>query len=155
MNKTIFRSRYSKIALAVSISLILLVAAITKIIYPSELLLDFYIALGVFEMILALSLLMFSGHWQVWAFLALVFATWMGYSSFATIVGLPCPCLGSAVDIPRGTMLVVDSLVLAPSWMLLMKDKRFTSKYVKKLAILSGLFFVVGFIFPEVIYKLV
>lgn len=154
MEKTIFSNINFKIILAVGVGFLLFFTAVIKIAYPSEALFDFYIALGIFELGLAVALIAFAKKWQAWAFLAVVFAAWTGYSLYSTIFGLPCPCFGSAITLPRGSSLAIDGLVLVPAWALLLKDRRFSSSHCSRLIWASVLFLFLGFCLPEILYNI-
>lgn len=127
-----------RVVLAVVIVTILLVAAIIKIIYPSPLLQDFFFVISIFEIALAMALAVFWNRWKIWALLALVFATWGGYSLYAAIFGLPCFCLGIAVTLPQGASLFVNGILVILSWVVL-RDFGISYKRTVKLALLSCL----------------
>lgn len=89
-------------------SLVLLVAAYGKMFYPTEDLgrLDF--GVSVFEVGLVANLILYRRYWQMWTLLALVFATWGGYSFFWYQTELPCSCMGESLDLPNGFSLVIN-----------------------------------------------
>ena len=90
-------------------------------------------------------------RWKTWAFLALVFATWGGYSLYAGLFGLPCLCLGLAVTLPHGMSLMVNLLLALLSWVVL-KDFGISHKATVKLIILSCFLVVVGFASADFLY---
>ncbi len=144
-------NRLFQAILAVVVISILLVAAIIKIIYPSQLLNEFFFIISIFEIALALAVAVFWNNWKIWALLALVFATWGGYSLYAAIFGLPCLCLGVAVALPPGTSLMVNLLLVALSWVVL-KDLGISYKRAAKLILLSCLLVVIGFASASLLY---
>jgi hypothetical protein len=136
---------------AVIIITLLITAAVIKIIYSSPLLSGFYFMISVFEVALALGVGIFSTRWQMWALLALVFATWGGYSLYAAVFGLPCMCLGVAVTLPHGTSLIANILLAALSWVVL-KNFGISRQTVTKLALLSVLLVGLGFACASFLY---
>lgn len=133
-----------RVVLAVVIVTLLIACAIIKIIYPSSLLNGFFFFISIFEMVLAIGVAVFWKRWKMWAILALVFATWGGYSLYAAIFGLPCLCLGVAVTLPNGTSLMANALLAALAWVVL-KDFGISRKRGFKLALLSLLLVAFGF----------
>ncbi len=140
-----------RVVLAVVIIGILIVAAVIKIIYPSPLLNGFFFLISVFEIALAMAVAIFWNRWKIWAFLALVFATWGGYSLYAAVFGLPCLCLGVAVTLPHGTSLIANLLLASLSWVVL-KDFGISRKRAIKLTILSGFLVAFGFASAAFLY---
>jgi hypothetical protein len=133
-----------RVVLAVVIITLLIAAAVIKIIYPSPLLNGFFFLISIFEIALAMGVAIFWNRWKMWAFLALVFATWGGYSLYAAVFGLPCLCLGVAVTLPHGTSLIANTLLAALSWVVL-KDFGISRKRAINLALLSLLLIAFGF----------
>ncbi len=142
-----------RVVLAVIIVTILIVCAIIKIIYPSPLLNGFFFFISIVEIALAMSVAIFWDRWKIWAILALVFATWGGYSLYAAIFGLPCLCLGVAVTLPNGTSLIANILFAALSWVVL-KDFGLQRKTAIKLGLLSLLLVAFGFGSASFLYYL-
>jgi hypothetical protein len=140
-----------RLLLAIILALMLAAAAIIKIVYPSPLLDDFFFAVSIFEIALAIALAIFWNQWQIWSFMVLVFTTFGGYSLYAAIFGLPCRCLGVAVTLPRATSLIVNILIVYLCWIVL-NDFKLKSLNVRRLAILSGFLFVIGFVLANYIY---
>ena len=140
-----------RVVLAVVIVTILIAAAVIKIIYPSPLLNGFFFLISIFEIALAMGVAIFWNRWKMWAFLALVFATWGGYSLYAAVFGLPCLCLGVAVTLPHGTSLIANTLLAALSWVVL-KDFAISRKRAIKLALLSVLLIAFGFVSASFLY---
>jgi hypothetical protein len=136
--------RLFRVVLAVVIITLLITAAVIKIIYPSQLLNGFFFLISIFEIALAMGVAIFWNRWKMWAILALVFATWGGYSLYAAIFGLPCLCLGVAVTLPNGTSLIANTLLAALSWVVL-KDFGISRKRAIKLALFSLLLIAFGF----------
>ena len=143
--------RLFRVALAVIVIAILVLAAVVKIVYPSPLLHDFFFIISIFEVALALALAVFWNRWEMWALLALVFATWGGYSLYAAIFGLPCLCLGVAVKLPQGTSLMLNLLIILLAWVVL-KDLGISHKKAVKLVLLSCLLVVLGFVSSSFLY---
>lgn len=139
--------------LALVMVIVLVVAAAIKIMHPSELLHTFFFIISIVEMALALVVTFFWNRWQIWAFLTLVFATWGGYSLYAAIFGLPCFCLGVAVNLPRGTSLLVNLLLVTFSWIVL-KGFGISRRRAIRLALLSGLLMGLGLASAAVLYSI-
>jgi hypothetical protein len=140
-----------RVVLAVVIITLLISAAVIKIIYPSPLLNGFFFIISIFEIALAMGVAVFWNRWKMWAILALVFATWGGYSLYAAVFGLPCLCLGVAVTLPNGTSLIANTLLAALSWVVL-KDFAISRKRAIKLALLSVLLIAFGFVSASFLY---
>jgi hypothetical protein len=140
-----------RLLLAIVLALIMAVAAVIKIVYPSPLLADFFLAVSIFEIVLAIALAIFWNQWQIWSFMVLVFTAFGGYSLYAAVFGLPCRCLGVAVTLPRATSLIVNILIVYLCWIVLSGFK-LKNLNVRRLAILSGFLFVIGFVFANYIY---
>jgi hypothetical protein len=143
--------RLFRAVLAVVIIALLVVAAVIKIIYPSKLLTEFFFMISIFEIALAMAVAVFWNRWGIWAFLALVFATWAGYSLYAAMFGLPCLCLGVAVTLPRGTSLLVNLLMVLLAWVVL-RDFNISHKKAVHLALLSCLLVAFGFASASLLY---
>ncbi len=140
-----------RVVLAVVIITLLIAAAVIKIIYPSPLLNGFFFMISIFEIALAMGVAIFWNRWKMWALLALVFATWGGYSLYAAVFGLPCLCLGVAVTLPHGTSLIANMLLAALSWVVL-KDFGISRKRALKLALFSVLLIAFGFCCASFLY---
>jgi hypothetical protein len=151
MMKNIKANWLFRIVLAVVIISILIIAAVIKIIYPSPLLDGFFFIISVFEIALAIAVAIFWNRWKIWALLALVFATWGGYSLYAAVFGLPCLCLGVAVTLPHGTSLIANLLLASLSWVVL-KDFGISRKRAMKLALLSCFLVAFGFAAASLLY---
>jgi hypothetical protein len=142
---------FFRVVLAVVIVTLLMAAAVIKIIYPSPLLNEFFFMVSIFEIALAIGVAIFWNRWKMWAVLALVFATWGGYSLYAAMFGLPCLCLGVAVTLPHGTSLIANLLLAALSWVVL-KDFAISRKRAIRLALLSCLLIAFGFASASFLY---
>ena len=101
-------TRGCALAIALTLFLSLMVAAIGKIFYPNNLLLQLDRGVGVFEVILACLLLIFYWYWETWAGMSLVLSGFAGYSLFWLIQKLPCNCLGKLVELPSGYTFTFD-----------------------------------------------
>jgi hypothetical protein len=150
-----FKGRDSKelfrLFIAVILALLLCGAAIIKFVYPSQLLYDFFLAISVVEIVLAIAWPIFWNRWFIWAFMGLIFASWGGYSLYAAIFGLPCKCLGVAITLPRGTSLLVNILIIGLTWIIL-KGFQLDPKKRRWLIGLSLLFFVIGYVSASFLY---
>ena len=142
-----------RLVLAVIMITILLIAAIIKLIYPSPLLQDFFLLVSIFEIGLAIAIAVFWNHWKMWALLALVFATWGGYSLYAAVFGLPCLCLGVAVDLPQGTSFLFNLLLVILCWVVL-KDFKIPYPRTFQLTILTFILVVVGLSGATILYSI-
>lgn len=143
--------RLFRAVLAVIIIALLVVAAVIKIIYPSKLLGEFFFMVSISEIALAMAVAVFWNRWGIWAFLALIFATWGGYSLYAAMFGLPCLCLGVAVTLPQGTSLMVNLLMVLLAWVVL-RDFNISHKKAVHLALLSCLLVAFGFASASFLY---
>ncbi len=143
--------RVFRLVLAIIIALMLIGAAVVKILYPSKLLHDFFFIISIFEIALAIAVAVFWDRWGMWALLSLIFAIWAGYSLYAAIFGLPCLCLGVAVTLPQGTSLMVNFLMAALSWVVL-KDMQVSHKTFIKLILLAFVLVGIGFVFSSYLY---
>jgi len=139
--------------LSILVSIVLIVTGMIKIIYPIHALSDFFIALGVFEIGLALTLFFFANYWKMWAITALIFASWGGYALYGTIFSLPCACLGSALELPRGMTLGIDLMILIGIGLVL-KGSRAPVYVIKWTIVLSILLFIIGFYFGSFLYSM-
>ncbi len=92
------------------VGLILLIAAFSKLFFPSDLLITFDRLIAIFEVMLVASLVLFHDEWKSWALIAPIFMLWAGYSFFWMLWGLPCGCLGKLVHLPSGLTLSLDIL---------------------------------------------
>ena len=151
MRKKEHSSHLFRLLLAIVLGLILLAAAIIKIIYPSPLLNQFFFAVSIFEIALAIALAIFWNHREIWALMVLVFTAFGGYSLYAAIFGLPCRCLGVAVTLPRATSLLVNILIVLLCWIVL-KDFKLKPSKARELLLLSAVLLVVGFVAASFIY---
>lgn len=154
MNKAYLSKSSFRILLAVILISILALCAVIKILYPPLALRELYLGVGLFEFLLAAGLLFFWNRWEIWALMALVFATWAGYSLYSTIFGLPCSCLGSALAIPRGLTLMINALIIGGAWFVLIGFKPFQKK-IRLIIILSCILLIIGFTSAYIIYKVI
>jgi hypothetical protein len=139
--------------LAIILALVLCAAAVIKFLYPSQLLYDFFLAVSIVEIVLAIAWPILWNKWEIWAFMGLVFATWGGYSLYAALFGLPCRCLGIAVTLPRGSSLLVNILIVGLSWVIL-KGFKLSPKKMWWVGGLSILLFIVGYISASYLYHI-
>lgn len=139
--------------LAIILALVLCAAAVIKFLYPSQLLYDFFLAVSIVEIVLAIAWPILWNKWEIWAFMGLVFSTWGGYSLYAALFGLPCRCLGIAVTLPRGSSLLVNILIVGLSWVIL-KGFNLSPKKMRWIGILSVLLFIVGYISASYLYHI-
>lgn len=139
--------------LAVILAIVLCAAAVIKFLYPSQLLYDFFLAVSIVEIVLAIAWPILWNKWEIWAFMGLVFATWGGYSLYAALFGLPCRCLGIAVTLPRGSSLLVNILIVGLAWIIL-KGFNLSSKKMWWIGTLSTLLFIMGYIAASYLYHI-
>lgn len=97
------------------ISLILIIAAIAKIMSPATAFPDVDYAAGAFEIFLAFILVVFFSHWEVWGLTAMIFASWGGFAFFWLLWGIPCTCLGSWILLHPGISFTLDILFVGLS----------------------------------------
>lgn len=142
-----------RVVLSVVIVTLLIVCAVIKIIYPSPLLNGFFFFISIVEIALAMGVAIFWNRWKMWAILALVFATWGGYSLYAAIFGLPCLCLGVAVTLPNGTSLIANILFAALCWVVI-KGFAIPRKKAIKLGFFSLFLVAFGFGCASLLYYL-
>lgn len=142
-----------KLILVIFIFSIFCFSGILKVAYPNPILKNFYLTVGIFELILATSLLFFSNRAETWLILLLVFACWGGYALYTTLFGLPCSCLGAALPVPRGVSFGLNLTFFGSCWGVLKKiyPTLLNFKYLK---LFSAACFVLGFIFAIVIYRI-
>ncbi len=106
------------LATALILFLSLWVAAIGKIFYPNDFLVELDVGVGIFEVVLACLLLLFYRRWEIWAVVGIVLATWGGYSLFWLFQELPCSCLGKLMVLPTGFSFGFDVLFFAAAVLL-------------------------------------
>lgn len=135
---------------AAFIAIFLLLSAILKWLYPPAKNPVLYGLAGGVEAALGLLLLIKYYSWRIWVVLALVVSIWMGFSLFAAVFGLPCSCMGSAIDLPRGISLIINTVILAVTWMVLKKHPSRPLR-LKRLLFFCIQFIIIGFI-TAVIY---
>lgn len=115
---------------ALLLAIALVVAAISKIFYPDELLLPFWKSLdlyvGSFEILFAIALLVFYKKPLMWGLTSLVLASWGGFSLFWYCVKLPCGCMGKLVELPRGTSFIFDLVFFGMGLFLMSRLGRFS-----------------------------
>jgi hypothetical protein len=153
MKKNAISAGSVRVLFAIVIALILLAAAIVKILYPSLLLKNLFMAVSVFEIALACGLLCFARRWQAWAVLVLVFAAFAGYSLYLAIFGLPCPCLGLALKLPLGSSLIVNIVILACGWFVLKRYDRIPSRRAHWILVSSIVLLVIGYLVALSVYS--
>lgn len=93
-----------------TIGITLLVAATSKLVYPSEYLdsLDRWVS-GL-EALFVLTLFWQRKKKWIWLFAITLFASWAGYALFWLQVKMPCGCLGSVIPIPPSITFSIDIL---------------------------------------------
>ncbi len=89
--------------------MVLLIAAYAKIISPSEELYVLDYLVSCFEIVFLAFLILYRYQIQMWLIGTLLFFSWGGYALFWYLAELPCTCMGSAVSIPDGFSLCLDS----------------------------------------------
>lgn len=101
-----------RIALCTSliIGTVLVVAALGKFFYPSELMKTLDRWVSVFEIIFIFTILYFRNRWQMWILAAAVFFAWGGYALYWYYLELPCGCMGAKLHIPTLYTILVDML---------------------------------------------
>ena len=133
------------------ISVILLVAAIAKILRPWDLLVLIDRGGAVFEIFFAIALLLFNQRAWMWLFSSVVFANWAGYSLFWTIQELPCTCMGTLVEVPRGFFLGLG-LIFFVSSILLAYFHSWNKQEITWFLLFSLVFGVFGYFFGKWAY---
>lgn len=93
---------------SVVVGLLITVAVVGKLFFPSDRLRSFDYSVSIFELGLLCALIFFSRKWAMWLVLSLVFASWAGYAFFWMHVGQPCGCLGKIVEFPPMFSFAVD-----------------------------------------------
>jgi hypothetical protein len=151
MKGKVYNARLFRLALAIILILILGAAAIIKIAYPSPLLHNFFMGVSVLEIALVLGLALCWNRWEMWALMALVFTTFGGYSLYGAIFGLPCRCLGVAVDVPRAASLIVNILLVFLCWIVL-REYKLKPERTRRIIFLSCFLVVFGFIAASYLY---
>ena len=136
---------------ALLIGVILLVAALGKLLYPAESLKSFERLIGVVEILLVAIIFAFRRHWQVWLGAALMFAAWGGYALFWYGLKLPCHCMGMMFSIPSFFLIALDVLLFIISMVVgyLLGAKRQHLFLTLLLGVLLGF---AGFAFAQWVY---
>ncbi len=122
------RDRIITLLFGFAISVVLLIASFAKLSYPAGALKDFFLAVGIFEGLFAVCLIIFHRKRWIWDTAALVFAAWGGYALFWLLWGLPCACFGKMLQLSPGVSLGIDLVqygaALCLSYMLGTKPKQ-------------------------------
>ncbi len=137
---------------AVCIGLVLLIAAMGKMLYPVEALKSFDQVVSAIEFLILGLVLYFRVQWKMWAGCAGMFSAWGGYAAFWYFLELPCSCMGTALQIPTLFSLLLDVLFFALSFgtAFLLGAK----KQVLYTVFLGCLFLsLAGFAFAEQVYR--
>jgi hypothetical protein len=138
--------------IAFLLALVLLVAALAKIISPEYQIKNLDLAVGIFEILVALTTLIFCRKKWLWLGVALILASWSGMALFWTVHDLPCGCFGSLDSLPRGTTLIFDLLF----WIFALFLSAFlgaSRKTLIALILLSTLLLLCGYFFGEWTYN--
>jgi hypothetical protein len=136
------------------VALILLPAAAFKWIDPPAHDPSLYRVIGIFEALLALSLLIWYKEWRVWVVLALIASIWMGFSFYVALFGLPCSCMGGTLQLPRGVPLGLNGGMLLGALGALRVHPTHPIR-AQRLLWFVALFFIVGFIISSVYFNLI
>lgn len=139
------RSYINNFLTACVVALILIPAAFLKWIYPPGRDPLLFIGIGVVEAILALILLIYYRSWRIWLVLSLLVSIWMGFSLYTTLFGFPCPCMGSAYELPRGVTFALNGIMLIGAVNVLRKYPSQSMSF-RRLALFFCFLFLVGFI---------
>lgn len=109
--------KYSLIA-ALTIGVVLLIAAYGKLFYPLENLkvLDRWVSF--IEIFFVVAIFFFRNRAWLWLGAAAIFAAWCGYASFWSGLQLPCDCMGALIEMPTGLSISLDILFLSMSFAL-------------------------------------
>lgn len=131
---------------------ILLSTAILKWIYLPSRHAVIYGVVGGVELLLALGLMRNPKTWRIWIMLTLVASLCFGFSLYTTIFSLPCSCMGSVLDLPRGTSLFISLLLLGIGWEVL---ERHPARPVtlKRIFGFYLVFMIIGFTFGSILFS--
>lgn len=133
------------------IAAILIGAAILKWMFPAAKDPYFYFMIGGLEIVIAGALILYHHFWRAWTLLTLLLSVWLGFSFYTTLFGLPCSCLGSAIDLPRGLTLSINGLMLIGAWKMVDKERSHPIK-LKRIVWFLILFFFIGFLISSIYY---
>lgn len=131
--------------MACVVALILIPAAILKWVYPPGRDPALFMVIGAIEAGLAVILLLYHKSWRAWIVLSLLVSIWMGFSLYTTVFGLPCPCMGSAYELPRGVTFVLNGVMLLGASNILSKYPSQSMNF-RRLAMFFCLLFLIGFV---------
>jgi hypothetical protein len=133
----------SSFLIACLVAIILIPAAFLKWLYPPGRDPVFYMVIGGMEAFLALAVLVYWKTWRIWVLLALIVSVWMGFSFYVTLFGLPCSCMGGALQLPRGMSLSLNGFMLLGACKALHQHPAHLLTF-KRLAWFFILFFILG-----------
>ncbi len=139
------RSYVNNLLTACVVALILIPAALLKWIYPPGRDPLLFMLIGAVEAVLAVVLLVYYRSWRVWVVLLLLVSIWMGFSLYTTVFGLPCPCMGSAYELPRGVTFALNGIMLLGASNVLRKYPSQSVSF-RRLALFFFLLFLMGFV---------
>ncbi len=111
-NKTI---KKASLYFSLTISAVLVLAAVGKILYPSEFLKTLDRWIGAFELLFVPAIIYFRKRWQMWTVAAVIFAAWGGYALYWHCLELPCSCMGASLHIPTKYSISFDALIFVGS----------------------------------------
>jgi hypothetical protein len=134
------------------IAILLFATAVAKLLHPWDMVAIIDRGGAVFEIFFASALLIFHQRSWMWLASSLVFAAWAGYSFFWTIQHLPCSCMGTLVEVPRGFFFGLDLVFCAGSLMLAYYMNR-SKKEIYWYLLFSLVMGVMGFIFGRWVYE--
>ncbi len=130
---------------ALALSILLLIAALAKWLYPVNLPMHLdWIAL-ILEVCVALLLPFVHRMTWTWAGVSALFSLWLGYSLFWFIQNENCGCFGRALDISAGITTVINAIAIGVAfwnWGLLEQNARRKQIFL----LLDGLLALVGFL---------
>ena len=138
--------------LAYLVAAVLLTTAVLKWIYLPPRHAALYGVVGGIEALLALGLLRNPKNWRVWICLTLLTSLCSGFSLYTTIFGLPCSCMGSGLDLPRGTSLFISFLLLGIAWAVLRRHPARPVTF-KKIFGFYLIFMIIGFTFASILFS--
>ncbi len=130
---------------ALAVSILLLLAAIAKWLYPTNLPLHLdRIALGL-EICVALLLPLIHRKAWAWAGISALFSLWLGYSVFWFIQNENCGCFGYALDISAGITTAINAIAIGLAfWNWGILDK--TPKRKAFFVVIDGMLLIIGFL---------
>lgn len=105
---------YGRLA-ALGVSIVLLIAALGKLLYPSTRWHTLDLWTGGVELLLICVLLWRSTSRIVWSALSLIFALWAGYNIFWWSLGRPCGCFGEMLRPASGFSLTLVLILFSLS----------------------------------------